>query len=163
MASNDNQFEIVPSLLDRLLDDQRDVSRGRPNRLGRHIQALKDCVARDLENMLNTRRETFEDLPEEYAETGKSILVYGLPDFSSFSLLNPGDRDLLRRAIERAIACFEPRLQRPIVTMETPNQNDRSLRFRVDALLRVEPTPEPVVFDTILEPGTQKYLVTGQD
>jgi type VI secretion system protein ImpF len=36
------------------------------------------------------------------------------------------------------------------------------LRFRIDALLRVDPAPEPVTFDAVLQLNTQQYLVKGQ-
>jgi type VI secretion system protein ImpF len=155
--------ELLPSLLDRLIDDEPEAGQESPGDRVHDLRDLKDRVARDLENMLNTRREALDDLPEEFVETNESLLVYGLPDFSSFNLLSPDDRNRLCRAIERAIVTFEPRLQRPGVKMETPNQNERVLRFRVEALLRIEPAPEPVVFDTILQLGTQQYLVRGQD
>ena len=41
--------------------------------------------------------------------------------------------------------------------------NDRALRFRIEALLRVEPAPEPVTFDAVLQLNTQKYVVQGHD
>ena len=48
-----------------------------------------------------------------------------------------------------AIEFFEPRLaQVKVVFGDQANSADRALRFRIDALLKVEPAPEPVVFDT---------------
>ncbi len=38
---------------------------------------------------------------------------------------------------------------------------DRTLRFRIEALLRVEPAPEPVAFDSTLEPGAGGFAVRG--
>jgi len=35
------------------------------------------------------------------------------------------------------------------------------LRFRIDALLRADPAPEPVIFDSTLEPVTTQFAVTG--
>jgi len=37
------------------------------------------------------------------------------------------------------------------------------VHFRIDALLRLDPAPEPVTFDTVLQLGTQQYVVKGQD
>lgn len=120
---------------------------------------MKTSVARDLEDLLNTRQEMLAEFPEEFAEVNKSLLVYGLPDFIDFNLLNPNDLNRLRRRLEDAIGNFEPRLQRVRVTMESPMQNDRTVRFRIEAMLRVDPTPEPVVFDTLLQLGRQEYSV----
>ena len=151
--------DIVPSLLDRLIDDNPDIALESPGQRFQDVSAFRATVARDLETLLNTRRELLYDLGAEFGEVNRSLLVYGLPDFTAFNLLDVGDLTRLRRAIESAIANFEPRLQRVRVAMEPPNQNDRAVHFRIDALLRVDPAPEPVTFDTILQLGTHEYLV----
>jgi type VI secretion system protein ImpF len=38
---------------------------------------------------------------------------------------------------------------------------DRTLRFRINAMLRAEPAPEPVVFDSALQPTTGNVEVKG--
>jgi len=154
---------IVPSLMDRLLDDNPDAQQEPIANRFQDVRALRVSVAQDLENLLNTRRESLNDLPVEFAEVNRSLLVYGLPDFVTFNLLDPGDLGRLRRAIENAIVNFEPRLQRVRLQMEPLNQNDRAVRFRIEAMLRIDPAPEPVVFDTILQLGRQEYIVKGQD
>jgi type VI secretion system protein ImpF len=161
--ANQSLPDIVPSLLDRLLDDHPDVSREPISKRFQDLHDLRASVARDLETLLNTRQESLNELPAEFEEVNRSLVVYGLPDFTAFNLLNPADLGRLRRAIENAIANFEPRLQRVRLTMEPPRQNERSVRFRIEALLRVDPAPEPVAFDTVLQLGTQEYLVKGQD
>jgi type VI secretion system protein ImpF len=163
MARADHDPNIVPSLLDRLLDDEPEVSREPlPNRF-QNLRQLKKTVARDLEALLNTRQEMLGELPSDFTELSRSLIIYGLPDFTSCNLLNQNDRNRIRRALEQAIATFEPRLDRVRVTLEPPREYDRTLRFRVDALLRVEPAPEPVTFDTVLRLNTQEYVVRGQD
>lgn len=102
-----------------------------------------------------------EELPSEFAEVSRSLVSYGLPDFTSFSLLSKHDRNRIRRAVEQAIANFEPRLARVNVTLEPPRDNDRALRFHIEALLRLEPAPELVTFDAVLQLTTQKYVVQG--
>jgi type VI secretion system protein ImpF len=127
------------------------------------VRGLKRSVSRDLEAMLNTRQEALDEIPAEFAEVSRSLLTYGLPDFTSYSLMGTHDRARIRRQLEETIAVFEPRLERVRVTLEPPREHDRALRFRVDAYLRVEPAPEPVVFDTVLQLHTQEYVVQGQD
>ena len=162
MARADDAFEILPSVLDRLLDDELDV---RHEPLARRFFSLRDltrAVARDLEALLNTRQEAGEELSGEFAQVGQSLRTYGLPDFTTLSLTNPQDRQRIRRALEQAIAVFEPRLARVRVTMETPQEYDQALHFRVEGLLRVEPAPVPVAFDATLL-RTQEYTVQGTD
>jgi type VI secretion system protein ImpF len=113
--------------------------------------------------MLNSRREALEELPEDFEEVRRSLVNYGLPDFTSYSLSSPTDRDRIQRVLEHAIAAFERRLDRVRVRLEEPREHDKAMRFHVEALLRVDPTPEPVAFDTVLQLLTQEYRVKGQE
>jgi type VI secretion system protein ImpF len=163
MPRTDHAPNIVPSILDRLLDDTPEVSREPlPNRF-QNLSQLKKAVARDLEALLNTRRESLEEVPSEFTEVSRSLITYGLPDFSSFSMLNINDRNRIRRALEQAVATFEPRFERVRVALDPPREQDHTLRFRIEALLRVEPASEPVTFDAVLRLNTQEYMVQGQD
>ena len=159
---DDLDARIVPSLLDRLTDHepaQRDESA--PSR-SRGLRALKAALWRDMNALLNTKRRE-EEIPEQYAETARSLLTYGLPDFTAYSLKSPADQNRLRRAIEAAIRRFEPRLEKITVTIELPDETDPSMRFRVEALLQVEPAPEPVSFETVLAPGSAHFVIVGED
>jgi type VI secretion system protein ImpF len=163
MQRVDEGATLLPSVLDRLLDDAPEVSHEPlPDRF-QNLRQLKRAVTRDLEALLNTRQEVWAELSPEFAELRRSLLTYGLPDFTAFSLLNPHDRNRIRRAVEQAIATFEPRLNRVRVTLEAPRQHEPTLRFHIEALLRVEPAPEPVTFDAMLQLHTQEYIVRGQD
>jgi type VI secretion system protein ImpF len=163
MPRVDNELSILPSVLDRLLDDEPGTLREPiPNRF-QNLRELKKAVTRDLEDLLNTRQEILEELPSEFAEVSRSLISYGLPDFTSFSLLSKHDRNRIRRAVEQAIANFEPRLARVNVTLEPPREHDRAVRFHIEALLRLEPAPELVTFDAVLQLTTQKYVVQGHD
>ena len=163
MPRVDNELSILPSVLDRLLDDEPGTEREPiPDRF-QNLRELKKAVTRDLEDLLNTRQEMLEELPSEFTEVSRSLVSYGLPDFTSFSLLSKHDRNRIRRAVEQAIANFEPRLARVNVTLEPPRDNDRAVRFHIEALLRLEPAPELVTFDAVLQLTTQKYVVQGHD
>lgn len=163
MLRVDRDASLLPSILDRLLDDAPDVSHEpQPDRF-QNLRQLRRAVTRDLEALLNTRQEVWAELPAEFTELRRSLMAYGLPDFTAFSLLNPHDRNRIRRAVEQAIAIFEPRLDRVRVTVESPRQHEPTLRFHIEALLQVEPAPEPVSFDAMLQLHTQEYVVRGQD
>ena len=48
---------------------------------------------------------------------------------------------------------FEPRFKEvKVAYVENKDQKDRTLRFRIDAMLYADPTPEVIVFDSVLEP-----------
>jgi type VI secretion system protein ImpF len=163
MARSESEPRLVPSLLERLLDAQPEVSREPLAARYYDVRHMKAAVAHDLEELLNTRREALSEISAEFVEVNKSLLVYGLPDFTSFNLLDPTDCNRIKRSLEVAIGRFEPRLERVKVSMQGPSSTDRTLRFKIDAMLRIEPAKEPVVFDTILQLATQEYSVRGQD
>lgn len=163
MARPDRAPRIVPSLLDRLLDEHPEQSHEPAESRFYDVSEQKKSVARDLEELLNSRQEALWELPAEFAAVRKSLPLYGLPDFSSYNLLSSDDRTRLQRAIETTIGSFEQRLQRVRVTMEPPSEKDRAMRFKVEALLRVDPMPEPVTFDTVLHLSTQEYSVQDKD
>jgi type VI secretion system protein ImpF len=159
MARADIKVNLVPSVLDRLLDEEPQVSKEPATSRNQGLRGLERAVARDLEALLNSRQETLYELPSEFVELNRSLLIYGLPDLTSLSLLSQDDRNRIRRAVEHAISVFEPRLDRVRVALEAPREHDRGLRFRIDALLRVDPAPEPVTFDAVLHLNTQQYVI----
>jgi type VI secretion system protein ImpF len=68
----------------------------------------------------------------------------------------------VRRTIERAISLFEPRLEDVMVILIPGNSGEQIMRFRIDARLKVEPAPEPVTFDTLLQLDNGQYVVNEQ-
>lgn len=121
---------------------------------------LRAAVSADLEQMLNTRSEGARVIPAVFEECRNSLLTFGIPDYSSLSLLSPHDRDGIRRSLERAIALHEKRLSRVRVALEPQRPYERALRFRVDALLNLGPEHEKVHFDAVLQLATQVYAVS---
>jgi type VI secretion system protein ImpF len=148
-------------LLDEIFADELHKMR-KPAPPSANIRELKKSLSRDIEALLNTRREFLDGAPPEYKEVNNSLLLFGLPDFTSYSLLNPEHRKLIRRSVEETLTKFEPRLKSVQVTLEPPRKFDAALHFRIDALLRLDPSPEPVTFDAALQLGTSSYSVRGE-
>jgi len=86
-------------------------------------------------------------------EVPKSVAFFGLPDFTGVSVKSHVEQKRMTTAIEEALRIFEPRFMNLKVTLEPVENVDRQLKFRIEAMLDIEPTPEPIVFDSILEPG----------
>ena len=158
MARQDHEIRITPSILDRLLDFEPDVSREAPKSRAKSLNDLKISVRRDLEWLLNTRC-ILEDIPERLKEVNNSLAIYGLPDFTGISIKGMSEQNRLISMIETAIRVFEPRLLDVIVTLEPISDIERILRFRIDARLKVEPIPEPITFDTILQMGSGEFEI----
>ena len=94
------------------------------------------------------------------SECPKSMLTYGLPDISGISLQNTGDEQRLLKGLEDAIETFEPRLSRIRVTSaDVDDSNKQSLTFHVEALLMIDPAPERIAFDTVLDITKGAYSV----
>ncbi|WP_435020238.1 type VI secretion system baseplate subunit TssE [Tundrisphaera sp. TA3] len=149
------------SILDRLVDDApaatSEAVAARADR-ARILARMKESVQRDLEWLLNTK-QSIVDRPPGLAHLDRSLLAYGLPDFSASSLDDGKERDRLLRAVEEAIRRFEPRLAAVRARLEEGRDTERSLRFRIDALLRLDPDPEAVSFDSTLNLGTKAFVV----
>jgi type VI secretion system protein ImpF len=148
-----------PSLLDRLIDEEPDKLRDPPRSSAESIAGLRRSVRRDLEALLNTRRR-WRSWSEDYTELGVSPLGYGISDFSAGAFNDPRRREWLRADVEQTIRRFEPRLVRLRVTLiESRDELEARLRLRIEGLLRVEPAPEPIAFDTLVDAATAEILV----
>ncbi|HZX48672.1 MAG TPA: type VI secretion system baseplate subunit TssE [Nitrospirota bacterium] len=155
---NQNQ-DIHASILDRLIDEQPGISREPVRHRVLSINQIKASVIRDLENLLNTRRQ-ITPIPAEYREVSNSLFVYGLRDFTSEDPRNPSIKQQLRNDVEKTISRFDSRLRNVIVRLEASAQNERNVRFRISGLLVVEPVTEPVTFDTYFDINRGEYVIS---
>lgn len=162
MAKRDANGPVTLSVLDRLIDLDPKTRSEVPLTRAQSLRELKMSLKRDLEWLLNTRK-TIEPAPESARETTRSVYHYGFADISSKSVLSGKDQGELVREMELSIALFEPRLKRARVRMELVEGNYRSLKFVIEGLLCMDPAPEPVRFDTVLELGKGEYEVKGAD
>ncbi len=161
MARPAARQRLVVSILDRLIDQEPAGLSPSPADPSRDLAHIKASVKRDLEWLLNSRRPLF-DPPADLRHVRRSLLTFGLPDFTVANLSSTRDQDLLRRTIEETVRRFEPRLANVTVRLEAGREFDRSLRFRIDGMLQVDPEPEPVTFDSVLQLNTRDFVVQGE-
>ncbi len=155
------EIPIKFSILDRLAnEDVKRLSKAPPLRL-ESLRIFKEAVRRDLEWLLNTRQPV--QRADEGTQLANSLYMYGLPDITSLSVLSVRDRNFLTQSIQAAVAKFEPRIINVAVNLVTVGK-DRVpiLRFVIEGLLRVDPSPEHVSFDTVLELSSGEYKVQGE-
>ena len=151
MAKKDIERAVQQSLLNRLIDRDPSTSSEPLMTWAQSVAELKNSVRRDVEWLLNTR-QIAEPAPRELSELQKSLYHYGLPDISSISADSPEARIHLTRRIEEAITLFEPRLADvQVVIVDAEESGDRQIHFVIEGLLRMEPHPEQIAFDTVLE------------
>ena len=161
MARGELERTVQQSLLERLTDDEPQERSDLPPSWAESVRRLKASVHRDLEWLLNTRRTT-DEIPEGLGEVQHSVYCYGLPDLSSMSRESAQTRGRLLRSVEDAIATFEPRLANVRVRLaEEVDDPRRRLHFVIEAMLRMDPNPEPIVFDTTLDIASGAYHVEG--
>jgi len=158
MPRSDNEVRVTLSVLDRLIDYEPEVSREAVASRSKNLRQLKQSVRRDLEWLLNTR-QLVGGIPSELKETKKSVLAFGLPDFTNLTIDSADDQKLVKHEIEEAVKNFEQRLEGVAVSVEPIDSLQRILRFRIDARLKIDPAPEPVTFDTVLLLGSGQYQV----
>jgi type VI secretion system protein ImpF len=158
MARTDNEIRVTPSVLDRLLDFEPKSSQEALKSRSRSLRELKQSVRRDLEWLLNSRCFP-ESIDPKLEEVFRSVLLYGLPDFTGVSAKNHLEQKRLAKALEMAVKTFEPRFMDVKISLEPVSSTDKALRFRIEARLDVEPTPEAIAFDTVLQLGSGDFEV----
>ena len=153
---------LVTSVLDRLLDFEPENKQEVPKARHQVLRELREAVRRDLQNLLNTRWRC-TSWPSDLEQIEDSLVNYGLPDFTGGNLVSTGPAEL-RRIVEAAIRRSESRFKSvKVELLKNPENDDRTVRFRIDVLLYAQPAPEPLVFDSQLEPLNCTFEVKSDD
>lgn len=161
MMSKETERTVGRSVLDRLIDPEPTVAADKPRSWAESVRELRAAVRRDLEWLLNTR-QIAEPAADAYPEVQQSVYHFGLPDLTSLSADSADTRRRLVRQVEECIRLFEPRLTGVRVSVIEPKGERRhQVRFVIEGMLRMEPDPEHVVFDTILETVSGKFQLAG--
>jgi type VI secretion system protein ImpF len=161
MARSQPELDITLSVLDRLIDQDPRTSTEAPSQRAESVRKLKSSLRRDLEWLFNTRRINPE--PEALREVNRSLYTYGVPDFSAYSIASPKDQSRLIRVLQNAVRLFEPRLANVrVIPGEITTIGTRRVRFRIEGLLMMDPAPEHVSFDTVLQLNNGQYQVKGE-
>ncbi|MCO8121094.1 type VI secretion system baseplate subunit TssE [Stieleria sp. TO1_6] len=161
MSRLPNDRPLIPSVLDRLIDLEPHRRTESPMNRTQVLQQMKESVGRDLQALLNTRcRAT--SWPPDLTELDQSLFAYGIPDCVGINTGSRQQQETLRRLLTRAIETFEPRLTKIRVALaDTNDPTDRALRFRIDAMLKIDPAPEPVIYDSKLDATSGDFSVKG--
>lgn len=159
MARTELERTVQPSLLDRLTDEEPRVPADRATTRDASARAFRTSVQRDVEYLLNTRR-TIVQPAERQVQLMRSVHQYGLPDMTGLSFSSPEGREQLADAILDTLRRFEPRLSDVSLTLKESEDGDTSqVRFAIAATLLMDPSPEQVLFDTVLDVATGNYAL----
>ncbi|MDX9838747.1 MAG: type VI secretion system baseplate subunit TssE [Azoarcus sp.] len=144
-----------PSLREKLFGGTSDSSL----RNGLSLDRLKASVAQDLESLLNTRAGLRDKAFHAFPQARRSVIHYGLSDFSNLSLNSVHDRIAILQSLRATILLNEPRLRNVDVAFDADRKSENRLMFTIRAVLVVRPVSEAVSFDLMLQPTTLQYLV----
>jgi len=153
LARSTTETQVTQSVLDRLMTVE-----DWPTTRSQSVRYFKESLKRDLEWLLNTRQPPIPELAD-YPLARASIINFGLPDITSLGLSSASDHGRLRKAIETCLRNFEPRLMDVRVTLEGADTIDRRLRFHIEGNMKLDPAPEEISFDTVLELTSGEYKV----
>lgn len=152
----------APSLLDKLLGTEgHGPARGAAMRLS--VDQVKETVARDIEALLNAHACLGSEVLAGFPHAARSLLGLGLVDISSLSMSSDRDRQRVQAAIVRALADHDQRLREVDVRVLESRQPGTPLCFTIRAKLLLNPDVEPVAFDAVLQPGSNRYAVSRSD
>jgi len=153
LARSTTETLVTQSILDRItaVEDW-------PATRSQSLRFFKESLKRDLEWLLNTRQPPLPELAD-YPLAKASVVNYGLPDITSLGLSSASDHRRLRVAIDTCLKNFEPRLMDVRVTLQGSDTTDRRLRFHIEGNMKLDPAPEEISFDTVLELASGEYKV----
>jgi type VI secretion system protein ImpF len=144
---------VTQSLLDRLISVE-----DWPTTRAQSLRYFKEALKRDLSWLLNSRQSPIEQLGS-YPLSQGSMINFGLPDISAMGLSSASDHRRLRQALQLCLRNYEPRLQNLEISIDSADTQDRRLRFHIQGQMRLDPAPEEITFDTVLELTSGEYKV----
>lgn len=141
MAESRGQFELFPSLLDRLTEDDWPDPPQTPADSRARASAVLHSIVRDVTDLLNTRPRSV-GWRAQLCELHSSLLSCGLPDYTGRDFVSAADRESLRQSIESLLRRMEPRLRDVrVVLLETEDECDNRIRFEISGRVGVEAEP----------------------
>lgn len=147
------------SVLDRLLDSEPDRAADPYMSISAQTYHLRECIRRDLESLLNTRRCPISP-PAHLKELQQSVLNFGVDGFVSANLVTDESKTSLARTLEQRIKRAETRLADVQITILKTRANiDRTLRMRIEASFRLQDGIPPIRFETTVDPASQRFSI----
>jgi type VI secretion system protein ImpF len=149
---------FLPGIWDRLM-----AAGKAPAQLGRSHQSLAQLhasIARDLEDLFNTRLALPANTLDHYKACRQTILNFGLMDFAALCLGSSEDQKIICAYVTETINRFEPRLC-DVFTMIAPAiDSTNRLDVVIHATLKAHASGPRVKFNAMLQPSTLQYAIS---
>lgn len=154
MATTDLRDRLQPALLDRLTDEDPDVTRDADERRVLNKSQLRQAVLRDLSWLLNA----VQPLGKQAADApyaAESVLNFGLPPMSG-QLASKVDVPGVEQAIREAILRYEPRILEHDLTVRAVEGGamldaHNIIEFEIRGFLWAQPIPLELLLRTQLD------------
>ena len=165
MAETAPMERLQPCLLDRLTDDEPEVTKESRDQRLVSVRKYKSAVLRDIEMLFNSRTHPSDDNICEFAEAATSVLNYGIPDLFGTTISGISKVELEAR-VKRALQYFEPRIsdRSVYVRMVSPPDpvNIRTISFEIEGELWAQPLPDRLFVKTEVDLETGHYKLKGE-
>jgi type VI secretion system protein ImpF len=123
------------------------------------LRRIREALRRDLEAVLNTRRQMGTSL-DGYEHVSSSVLNYGLEDLTNISTDREGYLVQMQRAIQNCLAEYEPRLTDVSVTVgDLSEASSHEVTLRITAHMQLYPGTELIFFNTVFDIASETYSV----
>lgn len=160
MTKRNTHTYLLPTLLDRLVDDEPSKKTEAPEAYAVSPERMRAIVQRDLVWLLNTTSLDDEIDAALYPQVVSSVVNYGVPPFAGTFIAqrNWGE---IERIVRRAITTFEPRFLSdslrivPLIDASS-DQNYNVLSFEIRGLIHMQPYPMEFMVQSTLDLETRR-------
>jgi len=149
--------QISSPLFTKLIskNDEKSSRLENPNWIS--LNVFQEDIKLNLENILNTRApQLFID--KHYANLSESVINYGIKDFTHSIYGSKKLQEELCSHIKTLIKNFEPRLQETKVELIDDNEEHRTLKIRIEAVINLKPKPASTVFESYIDLNRQNFI-----
>ena len=154
MSRAHNKEFVQPSLLDRLTDDEPEKKTEPKEKRGLTQAKLRQSVLRDLNWLFNSGNLASVQNLDDYPEVARSILNYGLPNFTGHTISGV-DLPEIERLLKQAICDFEPRILRRTLkirlNVDEQQMSHNAMTFDIEGELWADPVPLHIYLKTELD------------
>lgn len=146
-------------LFDRLEDDDEQALSTPHQSRQRALDECQRSISRDLESLLNTRSALLASDLAPYPAVSRSVVNYGLIDFSAMCMTSGADQQQICTAVCKAIERHEPRLQKVAVALLPKKGSINRVEFMITAQLKSDLHQKPRSFNAVFRPSLQQYSI----
>ncbi|MDQ2819164.1 MAG: type VI secretion system baseplate subunit TssE [Pseudomonadota bacterium] len=147
-----DKASFLPGIWDRLMAAGHSPAR-------QSLAQLHAAIARDLEDLFNTRLALPADTLDKFSACRQTILNFGLMDFAALCLGSSEDQRIICAYVTETITRFEPRLEDIFTAIAPAIDSTNRLDVVIHATIKSHGAGPRVQFNAMLQPSTLQYAV----